>query len=130
MVGIGDTDRIAPVEQGPRDDIEPGLLHAKKKFAVQIVEVRFRQAAIGRDVAEADDVHDAGRHQLELGIGMDQRFQVGGLFDILFDERREGIHAMGFERHPKFERLEVARQLDAAVREGKAAGHDTAVRAL
>src|SRR5712692_316212 len=77
-------------------------------------------------IAEADGIQRDWREQFKAGASPEKFFEIFRLRNILFDEASEGLHAVGFERHPHLEGAEATRKLDAAMSKWQAAGDDAA----
>ena len=58
-------------------------------------------------------------------MSSNQTRQILCLLDILFDDFGESLHAVSLQRHPRFQRFEVAREFDATICKRQSAGDNT-----
>lgn len=120
MIDVGKAEGEPATDDGGRDERDTRLLKAQKEFMVQGVKIRARSG-----VAEADNVQRRGGEKLEVGVREDGGGEPARILDVLADDPGEVFGAEGAQGDPDFERVEAAREVDAAVGERDAAGEGT-----
>ena len=125
MVGDSSAKSEVTVKQSAGEDGHTGFLEPKEQLAIQGID--GGRAGLGRTVAKADNVERNRSEQFQLWLRFDESSQVARLRDVLLDEASVLLDAVGFERHPDFQRSEAASEFDAATGEGQAAGDEAAV---